>query len=393
MSGASTAAPGALPNLSIVRDDWFFRLQRRLRLIPAEGFGTVRRTIAFVLVAWLPIVAWAWLQGRAIGGAIDEPLFEHFGVTVRCLVAIPLLVAAEAVAHAQLRGVLQQFPRAGLVRDTARFSETLLSVARLRDSTLPWVVIGGLVIAWTLLAPRAHHPHELLWAEEGPVGLGFGGWWYLYVARPIYVTLSLAWLWRLLLAIVLMRRLARLDLALVPTHPDRLGGLGFLESLPGAFSLVVLAFSAVLAAAWGHDVVYHGVHLAELKLEAAAFMLLMLAMFLAPLVPFAPLLARTRKAALAEYAAFVARQDRAVHHAWIGADPEIEPVQGAGRPELEQAANANTLYEAVAAMRTVPIGRKALLAVVVPAAAPMLLVVTAEIPLRTLLLSIVKTLT
>ena len=58
------------------------------------------------------------------------------------------------------------------------------------------------------------------------------GRWYLYVARPDYLTLALAWLWRIVLAFVLFKRLAALPLLLVPTHPDRVGGLGFLESIP-----------------------------------------------------------------------------------------------------------------------------------------------------------------
>jgi hypothetical protein len=37
--------------------------------------------------------------------------------------------------------------------------------------------------------------------------------------RPVVTVLMLAWLWRLWLAFVLCARLARLDLALVPTHP------------------------------------------------------------------------------------------------------------------------------------------------------------------------------
>jgi hypothetical protein len=391
---ADTSAVGEAPDfVSLVRDDQLFRVQRALGLIPAQGLGVVRRMIAYAPFAWLPLAIWAWLHGRALGGALDEPLFEHFGVNARCLLAIPLLVAAEGVAHTQLHGLLAQFERAGLVRSPEAYRAVLASVARLRDSTLPWVVIAGLVFAWTLLAPRAHHPHELLWAESGPVGLGFGGWWYLYVARPLYVTLCLAWLWRLVLAVVLMRRLARLELALVPTHPDRLAGLGFLEALPSAFSLVVLAFSVVLAAAWGHDVVYHDVHIASLKLEAAAFVVLMLGLFLAPLAVFAPVLVRTRRLALAQYAAFVAQQGRAVHAGWIEPQGSGRAAPGGERPDPEQAVNANALYDAVAAMRTLPVGKKALLAVLVPTVAPMLVVVTAEIPLRTLLLSIVKTLT
>lgn len=42
-------------------------------------------------------------------------------------------------------------------------------------------------------------------------------------------------------------RVGRLDLSLVPTHPDRAGGIAFVEKLPGAFVLVTFALSAQLA--------------------------------------------------------------------------------------------------------------------------------------------------
>jgi len=40
-----------------------------------------------VLITWVPIVVWAVATGRALGHTVAEPLFEHFGVHVRCLVA------------------------------------------------------------------------------------------------------------------------------------------------------------------------------------------------------------------------------------------------------------------------------------------------------------------
>jgi hypothetical protein len=173
-------------SLSLVRGDALFRLQRAVGLIPADGLGIARRAVFYALVAWLPIALWALWKGRVMAGAVDEPLLEHFGVHVRCLVAIPLLVAAEGVAHGVTRRLLPQFVRAGIVPAEA-FQTVVTGVARLRDRTLPWIPIAGMVIAWTLLAPHTHQSHELRWAADAPAagGIGFGGWWYLYVARPI----------------------------------------------------------------------------------------------------------------------------------------------------------------------------------------------------------------
>src|SRR5262245_22549102 len=76
--------------LSLVRGDPLLRLQRRIGLVPAHGLGVARRALALALLAWLPLAAWALLAGRWSGAG--EPLLQHFGVHVRCLIAIPLLV-------------------------------------------------------------------------------------------------------------------------------------------------------------------------------------------------------------------------------------------------------------------------------------------------------------
>ena len=181
-SSTAEVNTGAL-SVSLIRDDLFFRAQRAIGLVPRTGLGVGRRAIFYALVAWLPIALWVALAGRAITGGVDEPLLQHFGVNVRCLIAIPLLVLAEGMAHTTLQRLLPQFVRAGLVEDRAVFIQTLEGVARLRNRTLPWVVIAAVTLAWTILAPDTHQGHDVLWAGDAarPSSLGFGGWWYLYV--------------------------------------------------------------------------------------------------------------------------------------------------------------------------------------------------------------------
>ena len=122
--------------LSIVRGDVLFRLQRKVGLIPAGGLGLVRRAIFWSLLAWVPVAVWAWMEGRAVPPLAEEPLLGHFGVQVRCLVAIPLLILAEGPAHAMTMRILPHFVRSGLVEDSQipAFRAALAGAARVRDS-------------------------------------------------------------------------------------------------------------------------------------------------------------------------------------------------------------------------------------------------------------------
>ncbi len=72
------------------------------------------------------------------------------------------------------------------------------------------------------------------------------GGWSTWLVRSSFALLA-ACLWRLMLLFLLLKRIAALDLAIAPTHPDRSGGLGFIEKLPIAFNLFAFAISAVLA--------------------------------------------------------------------------------------------------------------------------------------------------
>ena len=380
-------------SLSLVRSDAFMRLQRRIGLAPKEGLGVGRRALFFALLTYVPIAAWALAQNRALPGSVEEPLLQHFGIHVRCLVAIPLLVIAEQVSHGITLRLLPQFVHAGLVapEDRARFREVLRGVARLRDRTLPWAIVVGVTLSVSWLAPPPSANHELVWAGDPPGGFAFVAFWFDWVMRPVASVLIFAWLWRLVLCFVLNARLARLPVRIVPTHPDGAGGLGFVDLLPMAFSPVVFAMSAVLASRWAHEVYYHDLHVAELRPQMIAFAAFVSVVFLAPILPWIRPLAAAKRTAELDYAALVARHGRLVHQRWIE-HQEIgdEPILSA--PELGPVADTLDLYTAARKMKPIPIGRRSLAAILLPAAIPQLLVVALEVPIKDLLLQVASTL-
>jgi hypothetical protein len=383
-----TRTPAPAP-FDLLRNDVLIRWQRALRIAPPTGLGVVRRAVFFALLSWLPIVVWALLNHRLIESAGGEPLLVHYGIHVRCLVAIPLLILAEATARTQLGRIVEAFHSSGVVADAERaaFDGILQDVARLRDATLPGVAILTAVLAWTLVVPLDHRADELAWAAAAD-GFGFGGAWYAYVARPLFLVLLVGWLWRLALVLLLFRRLARMPLSLVPTHPDRHGGLGFVKRLPAAFFLVTLAIASVIAAHWAHEVVHHGQSLVALKLPFAAFVVLWSAILLAPLLWFAPRLAAMKRDALRDYGALVGCHHRLVHRRWILREsiPQSELLQA---PELGPVADTTAIFEAVERISPLPIGKSTLLTVLIPIALPMLVVVAQRIPVREVLSKLV----
>src|SRR5262252_10707463 len=120
--------------LSLVRDDLPFRVLRSAGLVSRDGLGGGRRAIFFTLLASVPIAIWAWISGRAISAAAGEPLLQHFGVHVRCLLGIPILILAQGFAHSLTTQLLPWFVRSGVIAPdkVERFRGVIRSVARLR---------------------------------------------------------------------------------------------------------------------------------------------------------------------------------------------------------------------------------------------------------------------
>ena len=262
-------------------------------------------------------------------------------------------------------------------------------MARLRDSSFPWILLISLAFAWTVGSPVDTDVHEMSWAMTGG-DFGFGGWWFLYVARPVFLVLLLGWLWRIALVILLFRRLSKLDLSLVPTHPDRCGGLGFVKKLPSALFLVTMAVSSVLASRWMHDMVYHEQTLAALKLPFAGFVVLWSAMLLSPLLMLAPRISAMKRQALLQYGALIGEHGRLVHQRWI-LGKQVPQNDLLDAPELGPVADTAAIYEAVKNVRPLPIDTTTLLMVLLPIFLPMLFVIARQIPIRDLLLQLLKT--
>ncbi|MCK7478821.1 MAG: hypothetical protein M0C28_16690 [Candidatus Moduliflexus flocculans] len=65
--------------------------------------------------------------------------------------------------------------------------------------------------------------------------LSLAGMWYGYVSLPIFQFLLLRWYFRLFIWARFLWQVSRIELSLVPTHPDRVGGLGFLSDTVYAF--------------------------------------------------------------------------------------------------------------------------------------------------------------
>ena len=381
------------PEFSLVRDP-VLRLLRMLRLVPERGLGVVRRIVVLVLITWVPIMVWAALSGQ-LQPIQGESVIRHLGVHVRCLLAIPLLVLAEPTAERYLGMIVGNFHLSGLVRpeDRAAFTAILHRVERLRDAKVVWGLIVGIVVAVAFTASRMALLEDydaLAWGQHS-AGMDFGAMWALYVGRPIFLFLVLSWFWRLALTWILFGRLARLELQLVAPHPDRVGGLGFLQLHTLAFNPVVLALSSVFSVAVAHRILAHGAHIKQFQAHFALLILGLVILFLLPLTAFARRLWRLLMLAQFQYGTLAGRHVRGLHARWVDQRKLEDDILSA--PEIGPAADVATLYGMGTKVLLVPLGKLQVASLILAAAVPPGIVAALQVPFKDVIDRILKMIT
>lgn len=374
---------------SVLEHEPQLRLARWLGFAPPGGFGAGRRAIILGLLAWVPIMVWALYTGNLTWGSTGESLLQHYSVHVRCLVFIPMLILAEPLFYRMTRLYGGYLALATTPDRPERFVVIVARMRRLRNATWPWVVMIVLTILISLTPGTEAGGDALRWALLPDGEFGFGGFWFLVVVRPLSTLLLLAWVWRLVLLTIWLFHVARLDPELVPTHPDRCGGIGFLEDLPVAFSLVTLAVSTQIAARLAHEILQHGATLASYGLLLLGFAVTWTLLLLAPLLVFVPTMVWQRRRAMLQYSNLVGRQGRLVHRRWIaGEDVGEQPLLDA--PEIGPLADAEAMYEVVRRMRLMPFGWRSLVGTLLPMAFTALLLYALHAPIRELGLYLLK---
>lgn len=147
---------------------------------------------------------------------------------------------------------------------------------------------------------------------------------------------------------------------LVPTHPDRVGGLGFLANTVYAFTTLLVAHGAMLAAQFANRIFFAGAALTEFKVEIGAMVLFLLCLVFAPLLVFAPQLAQAKRTGLSEYGSLAERYVREFDTKWLrGSSPTGEALVGSA--DIQSLADLANSFDVVRTMRIAPITKDAII--------------------------------
>jgi hypothetical protein len=211
--------------------------------------------------------------------------------------------------------------------------------------------------------------------------LTLAGVWYGYVSLPIFQFLLLRWYFRLFIWARFLWQVSRIELSLVPTHPDRVGGLGFLADAAYALTVLAVAHGALLSAQLSNRIFFLGAELTQFTAEIAAVVIFLVCVVLGPLLVFAPQLAEAKRKGLREYGTLAERYVREFDAKWLrGGAPADEPFVGSA--DIQSLADLGNSYEVVRGMRTAPITKEAVLLVAATTVVPVVPLLLTMMPLE-----------
>lgn len=374
-------------DFSLVLGGPLFQIFRRAYLSGSALELLHRRMIFITAISWLPLLVLSKWEGHAWGSGVSLPFLYDVDVQARFLVAQPLLLAAELFVHRRMVNVVRQFLERGLIPDSdrSRFDKAVASASRLRNSVVAELLLVAFVYSvGVFYLWRKNAELDLSsWYNptlDGSLHPSLAGWWFALVSLPLFQFLLFRWYYRLFIWARFLWQVSRIKLDLVPTHPDRSAGLGFLSTVTFAFMPLMLAQGTLLAGMIANRIFYTGAHLTEFKVDIAGVVAAALAIVLAPLLVFSPQLGRVKRAGGREYGRLAQRYVREFDRKWLrgGAAPDELLI---GSSDIQSLADMGNSYEVIREMTWLPFSTKHVLQLGVMAIAPVLPLTLTMVPL------------
>jgi hypothetical protein len=370
------------------------RLEKSLGLIKPNERRSFQRAMLAVLIVWAPLFVLSAIESLMLKENKLGSLIGDLTVLSRYLIVVPLFILAEDGTIFRLGRIAHHFIDAGIITaaDRSRFDGIVAQARRLLNSAS--VELGVVVLAYLamIILMQVFPDQDIpLWHKAGDGGRGYSwaGWWHALVSAPVALVLLLGWLWRILIWGLFLFRVSRLDLQLVPAHPDLVGGLQFVGLSLRAFLLLSFAISTSAAGGVANRVLYMGASFFSFKYVIVAIVILSLVLFVGPLLVFGGKLVEARRRGILDYGGLARAVGRELEKKWL--DDRNRVYKGAlDVPHFSATTDLNQVVSNVYQMKPFPINNQDLVALIVVTLLPFLPALLFEIPLDEILSDLVE---
>jgi len=223
------------------------------------------------------------------------------------------------------------------------------------------------------------------------IAMTSAGWWLIIFCVPLMQFLILRWLWRSFLWAQFLWRMSRLNLQLVPTHPDEAGGLAFVGEAQKYFGIVLFALSIAVAGVLANGIIYDGLPLLHFAPVMVIYPLGAVVVFFVPILVFFGALWRTKRLGLSEYGTLSREYTSLFHRKWI-IDSRHPKEALLGAADIQSLADMGNSYSFVKNMNLVPMGFNTPIYLTLACLIPMTPLVLTMMPLEEILKMVLQVL-
>jgi len=403
--GEATPAAGpagaaeAPADLDLFAGDVFDRLLTRLGLPARTGADTVLRALGIWLVALVPLVVLALLEGRFLwrddaGRFVPRmSLVGDWAAWTQIVFFIPFAICAEAFIAGRMRAAVPHLATvagAGEVRRLAAWSG--------RAARSPWLALlaipaYGFTWAWarteidngldtwtSVVVPPGGSAWFSAFLDRGE-WFTMAGLWVTLVSLPLFTFLWLRWVWKIGVWTAFLARVSKLRLRLMAVHPDRTGGLGSVSDVQTSFWVILLGTGVLFAGfVYFKVAVEEGNRPETLWAPVIGYFLLAPSAFLTPLFLFTAQLWATRDAARRRLEPLTLEMAERFRDRWL-TDPAAGVEDLLHEAHTSHLADLHAAWHAVDDMRVVPFDRRSALELFSAASLPfVVLIFLSELP-------------
>lgn len=362
-----------IENYLAARGGPFYNLQHRLKLLHDSALNAGRRALIAVAIAWGVPLLLSLISGQAFGEFRDRPFLLDLGVWARFAIAIAAFILVEPLVEVTLRRKLIQLKAVLAPSAIPHAAQAVASALKRRDSAIAEMiclliaVIASGFTLWKWSLTDAVAPVWGVMVQGDTRTLMPAAWWCLLVSSPMLYFLFLRGFWRHMVWAMLLGNLARLDMQLAVSHPDKNAGLGFVGEYPNAYSLFVFGVSCILGAAIAYQIIDSEFSLQSYGLIMTIWLALVLLVFTSPLAVFYGPLAKLKRSTLAQTGIMATRYFRTSEDNTLGRTSS----ESSSENQAVSLSDPSKLYDAAKKLSVVLMNRRAIVPICAAALLPL----------------------
>jgi hypothetical protein len=217
----------------------------------------------------------------------------------------------------------------------------------------------------------------------------FSGASYLLISLPLMMYLVLRWMWNIFLWSWFLYTVSRMNLRLVPTHPDLMGGLGFLETSMRGYLPFAFCIGTICAGGAANSMVHHHQPLSAFKTDALILAAFAVVICAGPLCILFDPLHRAKRRGTFEYGKLATGLGHEFEAKWLGSNSHADQAT-LEVPDFSSTTDLFSITANVRQMKPVPFGVHSLARLIVVTLTPAIPVALATVPFDTLLDRVLK---